>query len=93
MTGCSLIAQINADWRVVLVHDQNAWRRPAWMIQRRMDDGAWHDQAAVRASGMLREIVGARVGHIDADTAKILEALPERVDVRLRPSAIATAPK
>jgi hypothetical protein len=42
---------------------------------------------------MLRDIVRARAGRVDASAAKILEALPERVDVRLRGSAIATAPK
>jgi hypothetical protein len=88
----SLVAQLNERWRVVLVSDQNTWRRPAWMIQR-MVDGAWRDQAAVRASGMLRDIVRAKVGRVDATAVKILDALPERVDVRMRGSAIATAPK
>jgi hypothetical protein len=86
-----LVAQLNDAWRVVIVSDRNAWRRPAWMLQL-LVDGAWHDQAAVRASGMLRDIVRARVGRIDASAAKILDALPERVDLRVRESTIAAAP-
>jgi hypothetical protein len=77
-----LVAQLNANWRVVIVSDRNAWLRPAWMIQHRLDD-AWRDQAAVRASGMLRGLVKAYAGPVDAAAAKILDALQDRVDLRV----------
>jgi hypothetical protein len=91
VTSSNLVAQLNGNWRVVIVSDKNAWRRPAWMLQRLVDD-TWRDHAAVRASGMLRDLVKAHVGRVDADAAKILAALPERVDLRVRESAIAAAP-
>lgn len=77
------VAQINADWRVVVVSDRNAWKRPAWMIEH-LVDGVWHGRAAVRAAGMLRDMVQAYAGRVDAGAAEILAALPERVDQKPR---------
>jgi hypothetical protein len=81
-----LVAQLNSEWRAVILSNSDAWRRPTWMLQHCVDD-AWRDHAAVRASGMLRGLVQAYVGRVDADAAKILDALPERVDLRVRESS------
>jgi hypothetical protein len=77
----NLVAQLNERWRIVIVSDRAAWRRPAWMLQQLIDD-AWQDHTAVRASGMLRDLVRAYAGRVDASAAEILDALPKRVDLR-----------
>jgi hypothetical protein len=84
MENGDLIAQLNASWRVVLV-DRKTLRR-AWLLQH-MVDGAWCDKAVVRSSEMLRWLVQAHAGPVDADAAAILTELPARVDLRVRGSS------
>jgi hypothetical protein len=83
VTGSNLVVQINASLRVVVVSDRNAWKRPAWMIEH-LVDGVWHGRAAVRAAGMLRDLVQAYAGDVDPAARAILNALPERVDQKPR---------
>jgi hypothetical protein len=78
----TLIAQINAGWRVLRVAGRPGWGRPAWSLQRMADGGEWQGVAVVRASHMLREMVRAWAGAVDAETAGILNALPQRCDIR-----------
>jgi hypothetical protein len=80
MSEIDIVVQVSARWRVVVVSDRDAWRRPAWMLQHMVDD-VWHDKAAVRTSEMLRDLVQAHAGHVGAAEA-ILAALPARVDHR-----------
>jgi hypothetical protein len=77
----TLVAQLSAGWRVLLVANRPGWGRPTWLLQN-MVDGAWCDVALTRASGMLREIVLAKAGTVDAETAAILRDLPTRCDIR-----------
>lgn len=84
MSGSNVIAQLSADWRIVIISG-NTWRRPTWMIQERLDD-AWRDKAAIRTREGLRALVQSYVGPVGADAADILAALPERVDLHPRPT-------
>jgi len=75
--SCTLVAQINPSWRVILVSDREPWKEwPAWMIQRLVDD-TWRDQAAFRSAEMLRGFVKGRAGKIDPAARAILNALPK----------------
>ena len=81
----TIVVQINARWRVIELSDCAAWRRKAWMVQDLADDGAWHNKSAVRSAEMLREMVKAWAGPIDADAVAVLAALPARIDHRRPP--------
>ena len=80
-----IVVQINSAWRVVLTHDQAAYRRKAWLVQKQLADGAWCTEAVVRSVPMLREMVQAWAGAVDADAVPILAALPPRVDIGQEP--------
>jgi hypothetical protein len=80
----ALVAQINASWRVVRLHDDVDWKRPTWLIQQFVD-GAWHWRGAYRSAETLRWMLGHHVGPIAPDAAAILAALPARVDLPARP--------
>lgn len=56
-------------------------RSRAWSLQQRANDGAWRGRFMVRSAEMLRALIAAKCGPIDADVAKILAALPPRVDL------------
>lgn len=82
-----LIAQINASWRVVVVCG-GKWGPRAWLVEH-LIDGAWRGHiAATRSPAMLREMVQAWAGHIEADAAAILAALPARAHTRYGASVV-----
>jgi hypothetical protein len=72
--------QINSDWRIVVVSG-GLWGPRAWLLEH-LIDGEWCGEvAAIRASGMLREFVTAKVGTVDAVAAAQLAALAPRSDI------------
>jgi hypothetical protein len=73
-----LVAQINTEWRVVLIPAQGR-TTPAWSLERLAGD-AWQGQGFIRSARMLRWLA-AGCGPIDEAAAAILEALPPRVDI------------
>lgn len=74
----TLVVILNPGWRVVVIHDDAAWRHPTWMVQQ-LSDGAWHDRFPTRSADMLRWFM-PRCGRISPDAKKVLAALPARVD-------------
>ncbi|MCP1844500.1 hypothetical protein ACVIHI_002578 [Bradyrhizobium sp. USDA 4524] len=76
MTDSNLVAQLNANWRVMLLHDEGAWRCAAWSIEQLSDDGAWRGRYAVRTHQMLLDVVQYRCGTVDPAAAAILATLP-----------------
>jgi hypothetical protein len=76
----TLVAQLGPSWRAILVSDQAEWKRPAWMIQRLDDDGAWRGVAVTRVRHQLHDLARVYAGKVSADAAKILDGLPARVD-------------
>jgi hypothetical protein len=73
--------QINAQWQVVTVEGAQWGRGRAWLLQRRMVDGAWHDVGATRSREMLIWLIGP----VDDDAAAILGELPLRSDLGRSP--------
>jgi hypothetical protein len=79
---CTVMCQLNASWRLVLLHDNDAWKNAAWSVEHLSDDGEWHSRHAVRSRELLLGFVQHRCGDIDPAATAILSALPDRVDLR-----------
>ncbi|MCC8955285.1 hypothetical protein H8B02_18125 [Bradyrhizobium sp. Pear77] len=75
MTDSNLVAQLNGDWRVTLLHDSGAWKCAAWSIEQR-NGGAWRGLHAIRSRAMLFDLVRSRCGNVDPAAASILTGLP-----------------
>lgn len=89
-----LMAELNSDWRVVML-PVAPWRRSrAWCLQQRVA-GDWQGKHIVRSREMLLNIVLGRAGTVDPLAAAVLAALPPRVDigpaVKTKPAAVARA--
>jgi hypothetical protein len=73
----TLVATLNAHWRLLYVPNPGGSRSAAWHIQCLTDDRAG---AFFRVAEMVRSFVMGRCGPLDAGVADILAALPPRSD-------------
>lgn len=78
---CGVVAQLNADWRVVESGDQVQWilqRRGSPKMSRRND---WRGRSYCRTSEALIRATREYAGRIDPAAAAILNALPALIEV------------
>jgi hypothetical protein len=73
----TLVAQLNAGWRIVLVTNRHGCGRyPIWSIERLTPEGAWQCEMLHRSSAMLRWYL-PNVGTIDEAAQAIIDAMPQ----------------
>jgi hypothetical protein len=73
----TLVAQLNAGWRIVFVRDRpGCGRYPVWSIERLTPEGAWHGETLTRSSTMIRWCL-PNVGPIDEAAQAIIDAMPQ----------------
>lgn len=75
MTGCTLVAQLNACWRVVAARDGTQW-----ILQRLHGNDDWRARSRCRARPSLERVVKLFAGEVDAAALAVLAALPGHVD-------------
>ena len=78
-----LVAQLDADWRVIECRD-----RQQWILQRRGSPkkaraNDWRGRSYCRTAEALRRCARYHAGTIDPTSAAILALLPERIAMRL----------
>ncbi|KYK44898.1 hypothetical protein A1D31_11820 [Bradyrhizobium liaoningense] len=75
MTGCNLVAQLNARWRVVVSRDG-----AQWILQRLHENDDWRARSRCRARPSLERVVKLFAGEVDPAAQAILAALPGHID-------------
>lgn len=73
----TVIARLNAYWRVMVAHDGT---RPTQWILQRFHDGAWRGRSYCRMRYALERCVQAHAGNVDPTARAIVAALPGHID-------------
>jgi hypothetical protein len=70
----TLVAQLNANWRVVVAHDGTEW-----ILQRLHHANDWRPRTVCRSRPALENVVRAYAGDVDPAARAILDGLPANV--------------